>query len=112
MIKKKAQISERGSSKRPRDAASEKKVSASSSVSSNTRIKRERTTESVSFNAARAIRQSTKEKTVDSDVARRKAFKIKIKSRPPLKHQFSQKELLLDALETEVNFLQSNMYFF
>jgi hypothetical protein len=58
----------------------------------------------VTFNAARAIRQSTKEKTVDSDVARRKAFKIKIKSRPPLKHQFSQKELLLDALETEVTF--------
>ena len=58
----------------------------------------------MTFNAARAIRQSTKEKTVDSDVARRKAFKIKIKSRPPLKHQFSQKELLLDALETEVTF--------
>ena len=54
------------------------------------------------FDTVRAIRQSTKEKTVDSDVARQKAFKIKIRSRPPLKHQFSQKELLLDALETEV----------
>ena len=54
------------------------------------------------FDAVRAIRQSTKEKTVDSDVARKKAFKIKIKSRPPLRHQFSQRELLLDALETEV----------
>lgn len=109
MIKKKAQMTERGSSKRSLDAATEKKVSASSSVSSNTRIKRGRTTESVTFNAARAIRQSTKEKTVDSDVARRKAFKIKIKSRPPLKHQFSQKELLLDALETEVIFFPSNI---
>lgn len=102
-------MTERGSSKRSLDAATEKKVSASSSVSSNTRIKRGRTTESVTFNAARAIRQSTKEKTVDSDVARRKAFKIKIKSRPPLKHQFSQKELLLDALETEVIFFPSNI---
>lgn len=102
-------MTERGSSKRSLDAATEKKVSASSSVSSNTRIKRGRTTESVTFNAARAIRQSTKEKTVDSDVARRKAFKIKIKSRPPLKHQFSQKELLLDALETEVTFFPSNI---
>lgn len=55
------------------------------------------------FDTVRAIRQSTKEKTVDSDVARKKAFKIKIKSRPPLRHQFSQKELLLDALETEVS---------
>ena len=54
------------------------------------------------FDTVRAIRQSTKEKTVDSDVARKKAFKVKIKSRPPLRHQFSQKELLLDALETEV----------
>ena len=96
------QILERGGSKRPLDTATEKKVSASSSVSGNTRIKRERTAESVTFNAARAIRQSTKEKTVDSDVARRKSFKIKMKSRPPLKHQFSQRELLLDALETEV----------
>ena len=40
--------------------------------------------------------------TVDADVARRKAFKVKIKSRPPLRHQFSQRELLLDALDTEV----------
>lgn len=56
------------------------------------------------FDTVRAIRQSTKEKTVDSDVARKKAFKIKIKGRPPLRHQFSQKELLLDALETEVSY--------
>lgn len=67
------------------------------------KIKREKSNDSnVAVNAARAIRQSTKEKTVDSDVARQKAFKIKVKSRPPLRHQFSQRELLLDALETEV----------
>jgi hypothetical protein len=67
------------------------------------KIKREKNYDStVSVNAVREIRQSTKEKTVDSDVARQKSFKIKVKSRPPLRHQFSQRELLMDALETEV----------
>jgi hypothetical protein len=75
----------------------------SKSTSSKPKIKREKSYDStVSVNAAREIRQSTKEKTVDSDVARQKSFKIKVKSRPPLRHQFSQRELLMDALETEV----------
>lgn len=56
----------------------------------------------ISLNSVRAIRQSTKEKTVEADVARIKAFKPKVRARPELKHQFSQKELLLDALKTEV----------
>jgi hypothetical protein len=33
----------------------------------------------ISMNSVRAIRQSTKEKTVDSDVARKKSFKTKVK---------------------------------
>lgn len=56
----------------------------------------------IMVNEAREIRQSTKEKTVDSDVARQKTSKMKVKTRPPLRHQFSQRELLLDALNTEV----------
>lgn len=58
-----------------------------------------------SGSGVREVRHSTKVKT---EVAVRNqkrvaddAFRTKVKSRPPLKHQFTQKELLLDALTTE-----------
>ena len=55
---------------------------------------------------SRAIRQSTKQKTNDADIAHKKAaslaYKARVKFRPSPRHQFSQKELLIDALKTEV----------
>ena len=35
--------------------------------------------------------------------AAEETFRTKVKFRPPLKHQFTQKELLLDALNTETD---------
>lgn len=76
---------------------------AANSVNKTNRVKKEMYDDpAIMVNEAREIRQSTKEKTVDSDVARQKTSKMKVKTRPPLRHQFSQRELLLDALNTEV----------
>lgn len=84
-------------------SAHEVRDRAVNSANKKSKVKRERSDDPAkTFNEAREIRQSTKEKTVDSDVARQKTFKMKVKTRPPLRHQFSQRELLLDALITEV----------
>ena len=52
----------------------------------------------------RTIRSSTKEKTQIADELRKRlaASKSHKSVRAPMKHKFTQKELLLDALVTEV----------
>jgi hypothetical protein len=54
----------------------------------------------------RTMRTSTTQKTLDSDLVRekerKKAEKVKVR-RPQIKHQFTQRELLEDALTTEVS---------
>ena len=59
------------------------------------------------ISGVREVRQSTKVKTEVADRNRKRvlddAFRTRVKARPPLKHQFTQKELLLDALSTETD---------
>ena len=59
------------------------------------------------------MRQSTKLKTkgVDARVAKSEAASAKYKARihPPVKHQFTQKELLYDALDTEVSCFETHI---
>lgn len=54
----------------------------------------------------RTVRSSTIVKTLTADEARKKAASVKPRAptRIPIKHKFTQKELLLDALLTEVSF--------
>ena len=53
-------------------------------------------------NEERTVRLSTKTKTIEGELARKQAVVIKKIVRPPIKHIFTQKELLIDALLTEV----------
>ena len=60
----------------------------------------------LSLNSNRAVRSSTTAKTLSADKARKlKQLEMKKRapSRAPIKHKFTQKELLLDALSTEEN---------
>jgi hypothetical protein len=50
----------------------------------------------------RSVRESTKTKVEVGEINRTLFAKPKIKYRPPVVHQYSQKELLQEALETEV----------
>ena len=49
----------------------------------------------------REVRDSTKKKTTSTELEIQERSKIKHVSRPIIRHKFTQKELLLDALETE-----------
>lgn len=49
----------------------------------------------------REVRDSTKKKTTSTELELQERSKIKHVSRPIIRHKFTQKELLLDALETE-----------
>ena len=52
-------------------------------------------------NTKREVRDSTKAKTTTTELEVKERNKIIPKSRPIIKHKYTQKELLLDALETE-----------
>jgi hypothetical protein len=54
--------------------------------------------------STRTVRKSTNEKTKETDAEQKRLARIKsrVRFRPPIKHQFTQQELLLDALDTEV----------
>lgn len=60
----------------------------------------------------RTVRTTTKAKTIDSDLARERAIsdalKARVKARPVIKHQFTQRELLEDAIATEVTSMDWN----
>jgi hypothetical protein len=57
------------------------------------------------MSSKRAVRQSTNNKTKEALSAQKRAssMKSRVRFRPPIKHQFTQQELLLDALTTEVH---------
>ncbi len=53
----------------------------------------------------RTVRDSTKVKSQDAEVSRNKAMEVRaavIRNLPQIKHQFTQKELLQEAIQTEV----------
>ena len=54
--------------------------------------------------STRTVRKSTNEKTKETDAEQKRLARMKsrVRFRPPIKHQFTQQELLLDALDTEV----------
>ena len=66
------------------------------------RFKRDDSMNSMDSQQSREIRSSTKKKTAEAEKLRRvAALKSPRLSKTPIKHKFSQKELLLDALMTE-----------
>jgi hypothetical protein len=67
-------------------------------------------TEVIIETTTRSIRDSTKTKVEVGEINRVLNAKPKAKYRPPVIHQFSQSDLLQEALETEVLFFVINAY--